>query len=294
MSFQNWPPSGGQLLDITTNQHHGFRIFPIFGLAYTNARLKAYPQKTVIQVASREIFPSGGPEPRPYSIPPKGKAKDPERSLAESKRRATAKVRDIALCNEFSHMFTWTIDPNMVDRFNPQEVYKKVRIFLSNMVQRCNFQYIAIPEYHKKPDEQGRRGIHLHGLCTLGSVEIQRATSPKGQPITDKQGRPVYNMNGWKWGFSTCVLLDGNYERAVSYVSKYISKGTEKIFGKWYLASRGLKKGPDIITLAPVPYLEFKDEAKMKVHIQNETEIYPSVYMISEELPELERENKNE
>lgn len=32
----------------------------------------------------------------------------------------------------------------------------------------------------------------------------------------------------------------------------------------------------------------------MKVHIQNETEIYPSVYMISEELPELERENKNE
>lgn len=54
------------------------------------------------------------------------------------------------------------------------------------------------------------------------------------------------------------------------------------------------EKGPDIITLAPVPYLEFKDEAKMKVHIQNETEIYPSVYMISEELPELERENKNE
>lgn len=241
-----------------------------------------------MQVASRDIFPMGAPEPRPYSVPPKGKAKDPERAQAESKRRATAKVRDIALCNEFSHMFTWTIDPNMVDRFNPQEVYKKVRIFLSNMVQRCDFQYIAIPEYHKKPDEQGRRGIHLHGLCTLGTLQIQRALSPKGKPVTDKQGRPVYNMNGWKWGFSTCVPLDSNYEKAVNYIVKYISKGNEKIFGKWYLSSRGLKKRPDIITLEPVPYFTFRDEEKLKVHLQNEVEIYPTVHLISEELPQME------
>lgn len=262
-------------------------------MPYTNARLKKYPQKTVIQVASRDIFPVGETESRQYPVSPKGEAKDPERAQAESRRRAAAAVRDIALCNRFEFMFTWTLNPELIDRYNSNVVYKKVRTCLSNMVQRHSFSYIAIPEYHK-PDKQGQRGIHLHGLCTLGSVEIQRATSPKGQPITDKSGRPVFNMISWKWGFSTCVPLDSHYEQAINYVVKYISKGEAKIFGKWYLASRGLKKRPDIITLAPVPYLEFKDEAKMKVHIQNETEIYPSVYMISEELPELERENKNE
>ena len=97
----------------------------------------------------------------------------------------------------------------------------------------------------------------------------------------------------WKWGFSTCVPLDEHYERATSYVTKYITKGEEKIFGKWYFCSRNLIKKPDIVTLEPISYHEFRDENKLKVHIQNETEIYPSVYMISEELPELESE-KNE
>lgn len=256
-------------------------------MPYTNARIKSYPRKSVIQVVSREIFPTGEPEPRGYSVSAKGKAKNPERAQAESRRRAAAAVRDIALCNQFSHMFTWTLNGKLVDRFSSEEVYRKVRTFLSNAVQRYGFSYIAIPEYHK-PDEQGQRGIHLHGLCSLGTLEIQKALSPKGKPVTDKQGRPVYNMNGWKWGFSTCVELDSNYEQAINYVVKYIAKGNEKIFGKWYLCSRNLVKKPDILPLEPVPYNDFRDESKLKVYIQNETEIYPSVYMISEELPPLE------
>ncbi len=261
-------------------------------MPYTNARIKSYPQKAVLQVASRDIFPIGEAEPRSYSVPQKGRAKNPERSLMESKRRAAAAVRDIALCNQFSHMFTWTLNPELIDRYNPNVVYKKVRIFLSNMVQRHSFSYIAIPEYHKA-DEQGRRGIHLHGLCKLGTVPIERAVSPEGKMLTDKSGRPVFNMTSWAWGFSTCVPLDEHYERATSYVTKYITKGEEKIFGKWYLCSRNLIKKPDIVTLEPISYNDFRDENKLKVHIQNETEIYPSVYMISEELPELESE-KNE
>ena len=54
---------------------------------YTNARLKAYPAKTVMQVASKDIFPlsSDTRVTRPYEVSPPGKAKNPERSLAESK-----------------------------------------------------------------------------------------------------------------------------------------------------------------------------------------------------------------
>ena len=39
-------------------------------------------------------------------------------------------------------------------------------------------------------------------------------------------------MIDWKWGFSTCVPLDDNYERTVNYVTKYITKAEDKIFGK--------------------------------------------------------------
>ena len=244
-----------------------------------------------MQVASKEIFPTGEPEPRSYDVPPKGKAKDPERSLIESRRRAAAAVKDLALCNQFSHMFTWTLAPDLIDRYNPDEAYKKVRTFLSNAVQRHGFSYVVIPEYHKQ-DEQGRRGIHLHGLCKLGTVPIERAVSPEGKMLTDKSGRPVFNMTSWAWGFSTCVELDAHYEQAVSYVSKYISKGTEKIFGKWYLASRNLIKKPDILPLEPIPYNDFRDEEKLNVHLQTETEIYPTVRLITEELPHMEDNNE--
>lgn len=44
---------------------------------YTNARLKAYPAKTVMQVATRDIFPvsSDARANRPYGVSPPGKAK---------------------------------------------------------------------------------------------------------------------------------------------------------------------------------------------------------------------------
>ena len=256
-------------------------------MPYTNARLKKYPQKAVIQVASQDIFPVDEAEPRCYSVPSMVRAKDPERSLAESKRRATAKVRDIALCNNFEFMFTWTLNPELIDRYDANIIHKKVRAFLSNAVQRKGFAYVAVPELHDL-DKCGRRAIHLHGLCKLGTVKIERAISPKGKPLTDKAGRPIYNMLDWKWGFSTCVALDDHYERAINYVVKYIAKGNEKIFGKWYLSSRGLKKGPDILSLEPIPYNDFRSEEKLKVHLQTETEIYPTVHLISEELPQME------
>ena len=137
-------------------------------------------------------------------------------------------------------------------------------------------------------DARERKGIHFHGLCILGAVKIQWALSPKGKPITDKSGRPVFNMTDWALGFSTCVPLDVHYERAVSYVTKYITKADQKIFGKWYLSSRALRKKPDIVTPEPVDYNEFRSIDKLNVHIQSETVLYSDVLLISEEFPKLE------
>ena len=255
---------------------------------YTNARLKVYPRALVKQVATGAIFPMipGESKPRPYAVPPPGQAKDRARSVEMSQRRAKAKVRDLALCNmdKFDHFMTWTIAPALLDRHDPKAVYRKLRLFLGNAVRRKDFSYIVVPEYHEQKPGEDKPAIHLHGLCHLGKAKIERARDKLGRRMTDDEGRPVYNMLDWKYGFSTCVPLDENYERAANYVAKYITKGNGgKIFGKWYLHSRDLIKGPDLVPMEPENYDEFRDNEKLKTHIQNEFEIHSGLRLISEE-----------
>lgn len=255
----------------------------------TNARLKRYLSKDVLQVSNDYIFSMGDYElhgstkKRLYDVPPPGKAQDPARSLEESKRRAKSKVRDIALCNRFTHMFTWTLDPKQVDRYDAQQVYKKVRTFLTNTSQRKNFRYVCMPEYHKLRNGEDKPAIHIHGLCSLGSVEIVPALLPSGTQRTDPCGRPISNMVDWSLGWSTCVPLDENYDRAVNYVTKYITKAETKIFGKWYLSSRSLVKAPDIVPLEHIDFDSFRDEDKLERREQTETNIYRDVKIVSEE-----------
>ena len=255
----------------------------------TNARIKLYLHKAVLQVSNDTIFPTAdwenakGRKRRDYDVPSKGQAADPERSAEESRRRAKSKVRDIALCNQFTHMFTWTLDPKLVDRFDPEQVYKKIRPFLSNMTQRKDFRYVVIPEYHKLKPGEDKPAIHFHGLCYLGSVRIERAKK-RGKPRCDKHGRPVYNMTDWGFGWSTVVPLDENYEKAVNYVTKYISKQDKKILGKYYLSSRSLCKAPDVIPIDEgVDFDSFVDEFKLDTGRQYESTVFRDVKVVSED-----------
>ena len=263
---------------------------------YTNARIKSYPGKAVVQVASKPIFQytPGLSQPRGYDVSPPGMAEDPDRAKEESQRRAAARVRDIALCNQFEHMFTWTLDGSLIDRYDPDIIYPKVRNFLGNAVKRKGFSYVLVPEYHKKKPGEETPAIHMHGLCILGDVPIERAIDKGGRPLFDKSGRPVYNMTRWTWGFSTCVPIDHDYERAANYVIKYITKSEEKIFGKWYLSSRNVVKNPEIIPLDAIPYDEFRDKEKLKSKVQYEATIYEDfvggLSMLTEEFPPLQPE----
>ena len=280
------PPSvgGGYLINQQIGVSHT-SVFP----QYTNARLKVYPCKTTMQVASRDIFTvtPGCTQPRGYDVPPPGLAADPERALYESKRRARSKVRDIAFCNDFSHFFTWTLNGQLVDRYSAEVVYRKAKSFLLNAVRRKGFAYVAVPEYHRRKPGEATPAIHIHGLCKLGAVPIVRAVSSSGMPLFDDGGRPIYNMPSWTWGYSTCVPLDEQYERAIYYLTKYITKSEGKIFGKWYLSSRHLRKSPELIPVEPIPYYEFRDDRKLKVHEQYEGQIYPGLRIILKDFPPL-------
>ena len=256
---------------------------------YTNARLKEYPNKTLVQVCTKNIFKTGTGDikaTRPYAVSPPGKAKNPERSMEESCRRAKAKVMDLACCNQFDYMITLTVNGELLDRYDPDAVYDKLRTFLSNAAKRHGLRYVLVPEFHQKRDYEQRPAIHLHGLCSVGTLEVKRAFSPHtGEPLYTQRGnREISNLPAWSWGFSALAKLGGDREKAAGYICKYMTKSDAKVFGKHYLSSRDLCKSPNIIPLEPIDYYRFRDEAKIQAGTQFEYEIFEDLRLITEEL----------
>lgn len=276
--------------------------------AKTNARLKIYPTQTLLQVCSKAIFPTANWEPveshhinstqllsadehsqtKLSTHERKASQKEKEskapnlQAKQSSQARARRAVYDIALLNEWDWMFTWTLDPQKVDRHDPNEVYRYLKPALSNLHQRKDFVYLLVPEYHKLKSGEKRPGIHFHGLCRFESINLKRATK-RGKPRFDGHGRPVYNMTDWPYGWSTVVPLENNYHKVAAYIAKYITKQPDKILGKYYLSSRDLVKKPKIIPLTGgVSYTAYRDDDKLMAGLQQEVNLYNNVYLISE------------
>lgn len=153
---------------------------------------------------------------------------------SDSLKRAKDKIQDIVLCNKFDYFVTLTFNPQKVDSFNVEEVKRAIKNWLNNGVKRRNYSYIAIPEYHKS----GR--IHLHALM---SGDLSLVDSGHKHNF-----KTIYNISDWqeKFGFSTAIKIDGNITALSYYITKYISKGNDKIFGHFYWSSRNLQRSPEI------------------------------------------------
>ena len=173
---------------------------------------------------AKRCAPAGAHERK--SSDPKGE--DLERSM----RRARAKLRRLALANDFRWFVTLTIDPEKCDSFDGAAVVKKLNAWCSNMVQRKGLRYILVPERHKS----GR--IHFHGFFNdcLDKVDSGHM---------DRQGHKVYNLPQWSLGFTTAIELYDDYTKAVGYVCKYVGKQGEKPAGRWYYSGGDLRE-PDV------------------------------------------------
>ena len=147
-------------------------------------------------------------------------------------RRARAKLRRLALANDFRWFVTLTIDPEKCDSFDGAAVVKKLNAWCSNMVQRKGLRYILVPERH----ESGR--IHFHGFF---SDSVEAVVSGH----YDSQGHPIFNLTQWSLGFTTAIELYDDYTRAVRYVCKYVGKQGEKPAGRWYYSGGDLRE-PEI------------------------------------------------
>lgn len=172
-------------------------------------------------------------------------------STERSKRRAKAKFRDYALCGEWKYFVTLTLDSAKVDRYSIKETTKKVGKWLDNSVKRKGLSYVLVPEMHRDG------AIHYHGFFSdmaaidSGTMKIPNVKKPRRVAKSRQAERLqegwkiVYNLPDWSLGWSTAIELTGNRMQAINYVSKYITKGEEKIGGRWYY-SGGILRQPQI------------------------------------------------
>lgn len=149
-------------------------------------------------------------------------------------RRAKINAFDIILCNPCLDTFaTFTYKPDdELDKSSYEECYKKLGVWLSNRVQRSGLMYVIVPERHKSGD------IHFHGIMNSSALKLDRAISPKGRPLS-RNGKPIYNLQDWKLGFSTAQVIGGSEcdrEAVAKYIFKYMGKQVgQKIGGRYCL-----------------------------------------------------------
>lgn len=175
-------------------------------------------------------------------------------------RRAQQRLKELLRSNSFDNFVTITLDGAKIDRYDYGAIIKPLNKWLDNRVQRRGYKYVLVPEFHKDG------AIHFHGLMSgdmelvdSGTVKVHGRKKPvslatykrhyKGQPCST-----IYNVSDWRYGFTTVVKLrqsssaaadvpiQYNSAAVANYISKYITKDSVKVGGRWYLSGGTLDR----------------------------------------------------
>ena len=219
-------------------------------IGFVNGRKKYYPTpEGFLRLGEVCVFSEPVYNPRnlegnePNGSLPQRKERpgNPNACSDSSIRRARSRLFDLVTCNpECNMMLTLTLNGEDFPRDEWAAIIPRLNTWLDNMQRRHGLKYMLVPEYHKDG-----KSIHFHGFANEDALRLKRAINPKsGKPLL-QSGRAVYNVENWRYGFTTAVRVgkeatDGEF--AAKYVLKYITKGQEKIGGRYYLHGGDLKE----------------------------------------------------
>lgn len=158
-----------------------------------------------------------------------------EDDIARSLRRSKQAAYDIVHNNQWEYFLTITFNGRVVDRYNYEEVAKKLSKTLNNIkTRKCpTMEYILVPELH----DDG--AIHFHGLLNGCTDDLKIYDSGK----KDSQKRKIYKTDEFeKLGFTDLSQIRDS-SKAGTYILKYMTKTMGVLLeGKKYWSSRGLNK----------------------------------------------------
>lgn len=150
--------------------------------------------------------------------------------LSNNISRAKSKILEYGYCNNWEFFCTLTLDGSLRDRYDLPSFIKALGIWIGNYNKKYNahLRYILIPEQHKDG------AYHMHGLLS-GVAASSLCKNEHGY-----LDMPYYRKH---FGYISLDRLK-NKDKAVSYITKYISKGfsqTDIESGKHlYYVSRNL------------------------------------------------------
>lgn len=227
-------------------------------------KIKTYPNGYMdVLCCERPIFRRDGWETPFGSFAGKKKTRRTKKKIDTSGdplraiRRAKARVREIAIANDFDYFVTLTLDQSKVDRYDVREITHRLSSWCDNQVRRAGLRYVLIPERHKDG------AVHFHGFMTWDGecCAVESGTYTKKGWKKPRKARnaaqasawcaggakPVYNLPKWTLGFSTAIAVYGEYGAAVGYVCKYVGKQMDsgKIGGRWYYSGGKLREPKD-------------------------------------------------
>lgn len=129
--------------------------------------------------------------------------------------RAKRCISEYARAAKWSWFCTFTFAPEKAaDRSDYAKCCKQMRIWLKNARDRKapDLQYLAVPELHRDG-----RNWHFHVLLArTGTIEFEDSRHRKA-------GHRIYNVPGWRMGFSTATEILDTF-RISKYIVKYLSK----------------------------------------------------------------------
>lgn len=149
----------------------------------------------------------------------------------ESLRRSKTAIRDIALCNDFELFSTFTFAN---DRQDFDKCLGRFKQWLKNQKSHSpDLAYLAVPELHKN-----KKGIHFHVLLKNYNGTLKKTK------IRTKYGSVIYNIKGYRLGFTTAVRIGDSKldkHKVASYITKYVTKELISSYNKKrYWCSKGL------------------------------------------------------
>lgn len=180
-----------------------------------------------------------------------------ERKEIENMKRAKQMVWDLGRANSFDWWITLTFAPEQVDdRYDYKCCCEALKRF-TKYLGKHHCRWLIVPDQHKDG------AFHFHGLLS-GDLTFTRSLSPNtGRPLFDNHGRPRYNIDDYKLGYTSAVPLDG-CPAVITYLTEYYTKNQKMHIPKGckrYWASRSLARpevsygSQDIMTFLRTRYV---------------------------------------
>lgn len=252
-----------------------FLFSPVSSVAAcTNARAKFFPlpdgRKILwnITVFPEPIFKKDGFEvweddkggycDKDDDLTPESSAGNDFENRRKSFNRAKNKLFDLLMSNtDVGFFVTLTFDQEKIDRYSYSDIVRKLSQWLDNRVRRCGLRYILVPEFHKDG------AVHFHGFMNAEVLNIEKARSPKTGRLLSAKGKQIYNVNDFKYGFTTAIKIGEDINERIScakYTYKYITKTKgQKVGGRYYLHGGNLLQPS--FELADVNYFDVREQA---------------------------------